>query len=63
MSNGTISYFGMKTVEMAVANYFAKHGVTEEVRDRLMEMESQDSDEFFEMVSEFVVSRGSHVVE
>lgn len=58
MSNETISYFGLKTVEMAIANYFAQHGVTEEVRDRLMEMESQDSDEFFEMVSEFVVTRG-----
>jgi hypothetical protein len=63
MSNGTISYFGMKTVEMAVANYFAMHGVTEEVRDRLMEMESQDSDEFFEMVSKFVEAGGSYVVE
>lgn len=58
MSNETISYFGLKTVEMAIANYFAQHGVTEEVCDRLMEMESQDSDEFFEMVSEFVVTRG-----
>lgn len=63
MSNGTISYFGMKTVEMAVANYFAMHGVTEEVRDRLMEMESQDSEEFFEMVSKFVEAGGSYVVE
>lgn len=63
MSNGTIDYFGMETVEKAVANYFAIHGVTEEVRDRLMEMESQDSDEFFELVSQFVEVPGSYVVE
>ena len=63
MSNGTVNYFGLETVEKAVANYFAIHGVTEEVRDRLIEMESQDSDEFFELVSQFVEVSGSHVVE
>lgn len=63
MSNGTIDYFGLETVEKAVANYFATHGVTEKARDRLMEMESQDSDEFFELVSQFVEESGSYVVE
>lgn len=52
--SNTIEYFGMETVEKAVASYFAKHGVTEEVRDRLMVMESEDTDEFFQMVSDFV---------
>lgn len=55
MSNSpTINYFGMEKVEMAVAAYFAKHGVTEEVRDRLASMEIEDADEFFQMVSDFV---------
>jgi len=40
MSNSaTIEYFGMPTVEQAIANYFAKHGVTEDVRDYLMVLE------------------------
>lgn len=54
----TIEYFGMETVEKAVANYFAKYGVTEEVRDRLMAMEIEDADEFFQMVENFVENKG-----
>lgn len=54
MSSHVIEYFGMETVEKAVANYFAQHGVTEEVRDRLMTMEIEDSDEFFQMVENFI---------
>lgn len=54
MKSNTIKYFGVETVERAVASYFAKHGVTEEVRDRLMAMESEDEEEFFDMVSDFV---------
>tara|TARA_R110000822_G_scaffold5031_13_gene21879 strand:+ start:6032 stop:6208 length:177 start_codon:yes stop_codon:yes gene_type:complete len=50
----TIGYFGIETVEMAVASYFAQHGVTEEVRDRLASMEIKDAEEFFQMVSDFV---------
>lgn len=52
--SNTIAYFGMETVEQAVANYFAMHGVNEEVRDRLMEMEANNEDEFFNMVESFV---------
>jgi trehalose/maltose hydrolase-like predicted phosphorylase len=54
MASNVIEYFGMETVEKAVANYFAQHGVTEEVRDRLMIMEIEDSDEFFQMVENFI---------
>lgn len=54
MASNVINYFGAKVVERAVANYFATHGVTEEVRDRLIAMEIEDSDNFFEMVSSFV---------
>jgi hypothetical protein len=50
----TVAYFGLNTVEKAIANYFAKHGVTEKVRDQLMQMEHEDEDEFFSMVSDFV---------
>ena len=54
MASNVIQYFGMETVEKAIANYFAQHGVTEEVRDRLMIMEIEDSDEFFQMVENFI---------
>lgn len=54
MGSNAINYFSEAVVERAVANYFATHGVTEEVRDRLMSMEIDDSEEFFEMVSAFV---------
>jgi hypothetical protein len=56
--SSTIEYFGMETVEKAVANYFARHGVTEEVRDHLMAMEIEDADEFFQMVENFVENKG-----
>lgn len=54
MSSSVVEYFGSAIVEMAVANYFARNGVTEEVRDRLMVMEAEDGEEFFEMVSKFI---------
>lgn len=57
IKNSTIAYFGMETVEKAVATYFARHGVTEEVRDRLIDMESEDGEEFFDMVSSYVEGR------
>ena len=54
MGQATVDYFGISVVEKAVANYFAKHGVTEEVRDKLLRMEREDGERFFSMVSEFV---------
>ena len=54
MGQATVDYFGISVVEKAVANYFAKHGVTEEVRDKLLRMEREDGEGFFSMVSEFV---------
>jgi len=54
MKSNTIEYFGMPTVERAIAHYFYVHGVTENVRDKLMRMESEDEDEFFQLVCDFV---------
>ena len=54
MQSLTVSYFGTDTVSQAIAAYFAVHGVTEEVRDRLMSWERKDPESFFDMVSEFV---------
>jgi hypothetical protein len=54
MASHTVQYFGMDTVERAIAAYFMKHGVTEEVRDYLMKLEIEDGDAFFEMVSNFI---------
>lgn len=56
--SNTIAYFGMDTVERAIAAYFMKHGVNEEVRERLMSMESADEEEFFDMVCDFVEKNG-----
>ena len=52
-TNYTVDYFGADVVERAIANYFCTHGVTEEVRDRLMEM-TGDQDEFFQLVCDFI---------
>lgn len=54
MASHTVEYFGMDTVERAIAAYFMKHGVTEKVRDELMQMEIEDGDAFFEMVSNYI---------
>lgn len=54
MSSYVVEYFGLITVERAIANFFAKHGVTEEVRDHLSDMESSDPESFFTMVENFI---------
>lgn len=54
MASHTVEYFGMDTVERAIAAYFMKHGVTEKVRDELTTMEIEDGDAFFEMVANYI---------
>ncbi len=54
MASHTVQYFGMETVERAVAHYFMKHGVTEKVRDELIQMEIEDGDAFFQLVDSYV---------
>jgi hypothetical protein len=54
MASHTVQYFGMDTVECAIAHYFMKHGITEKVRDDLMRMEVEDGDAFFEMVCNYI---------
>ena len=44
----------METVERAIADFFSKHGVTEDVRDYLMALEIEDADGFFQMVENYV---------
>jgi hypothetical protein len=51
--NPIVLYFGMPVVERAVANYFAKHGVNETVREHLLDMEATPS-LFLEMVCAYV---------
>ena len=53
MNDPVVLYFGMPTVERAIANYFAKHGLTEAVHEQLLAMELQPS-LFLEMVCTFV---------
>ncbi len=50
----TIEYFGMETVEKAIADFFSKHGVTEDVRDYLMALEIEDADGFFQLVENYI---------
>ena len=50
----TVTYFGKDTVERAIADYFAKHGMNEDVRDDLMLMATQHEDDFFQMVCDFI---------
>jgi hypothetical protein len=50
----SIEYFGRDTVQRAIAAYFAKHGITEDVRDYLMVLEDEKPDDFFQMVSDFI---------
>lgn len=54
MKSATIEYFGIQTVEQAIAAYFAKQGLTEEVRDDLMLMAVQREDDFFQLVCDFI---------
>ena len=53
MASHTVLYFGNDTVERAVAYYFMKHGLTEEVRDKLMALENDDGDAFFQIVADY----------
>jgi hypothetical protein len=50
----SIEYFGRDTVQRAIAAYFAKHGITEDVRDYLMVLEDEKPDDFFQMVCDFI---------
>jgi hypothetical protein len=52
--SATIEYFGRATVEAAVADFFAKNGLTEDVRDLLMVMAVNSEDDFFQMVCDFI---------
>lgn len=51
----TMSYFGRPIVEKAVADYFSRNGLTEEIRDNLMLMAVHHEDDFFQMVDDFIM--------
>jgi len=54
MSTPVIEYFGIDTVQRAIAEYFSKHGITEDVREYLMVLEDEKPDDFFQLVSDFI---------
>jgi hypothetical protein len=54
MSSPVIGYFGRDTVQRAIAEYFSKHGITEDVRDYLMVLEDEKPDDFFQLVCDFI---------
>ena len=47
-------YFSEDTAGRAIANYFAKHGISEKTRDYLIVMANERMDEYFQLVSNFV---------
>jgi hypothetical protein len=49
-----IKYFGQDLVQRAVAEYFARHGVSEDVREYLMVLEAEKPDDFFQLVCDFI---------
>ena len=51
----TIAYFGKEVVEKAISDYFARNGLGENVRDELMLMAVKNEDNFFEMVSNYIM--------
>ncbi len=51
-----IDYLGKEAVTAAVADYFTKNGLSEDVRDELMLIAINEPDRFFEMVSQFLES-------
>ena len=50
-----ISYFGIGTVERAIADHFNVYGLTEQARDELVVISTTKQDDFFEMVSNYVM--------
>lgn len=54
MQSPVVEYFGQDTVERAVANYFARHGLTEDNREGLMFMAVHCEDDFFQMIEDFL---------
>jgi hypothetical protein len=55
MNSATVmGYFGQDVVERAIADYFARNGLSEQTRDDLIEMSRNDEEGFFDLVSDFV---------
>jgi hypothetical protein len=52
--NVIMKYFGTDTIERAVAAYFARHGVNEEARDKLLFVQNELPDQFLELVCDFI---------
>jgi predicted DNA-binding protein (UPF0278 family) len=57
MDTAVTAYFGKAVVEQAIADYFSRHGCTEDVRDDLMLMAVQKADDFFQMVDDFIMKK------
>lgn len=51
----TMAYFGKGLVDRAISDYFARHGLTEEVRDELKILAASDEEAFFDIVDNFVM--------
>ena len=58
MEPATVVYFGKSTVERAIADYLAKHGVSQKTQNKLVVMATADEDNFFQMVCDFVEKNG-----
>jgi len=55
MRSPTVEYFGLNTVTKAIEDYFNKHGLSEDVRDNLALLSINKPEEFFDIVSDYVM--------
>ena len=48
-------YFGEETVALAVEDYFITFGIDESIRDSLLLMSINKPEDFFDMVSDYIM--------
>jgi hypothetical protein len=55
MKSSIVEYFGLNTVELAIADYFGANGLNENVRDNLMLLSINKPEAFFDIVDDYVM--------
>jgi hypothetical protein len=55
MKSPIVEYFGLNTVELAIADYFSSNGLNENVRDNLMLLSINKPEDFFDIVDDYVM--------
>lgn len=55
MKSPIVEYFGLNTVELAIADYFSVYGLNENVRDNLTLLSINKPEAFFDIVDDYVM--------